>query len=482
VGTVLQDPERVPEDSYLRHVKRGLYAELRERFGDLLRTRTGPHGEESFEAATPTPRQRRLVARCLELLTPWNTACLVPAGFDATTQPLDAFRFSGPDPDHEHAIEVNRMHALIDPGCFERLAAGLRLEPPRERLVLPRPFRSSALGGPGGGADDDRERPPRLGSEDLDQLGTLWSGRGASRRTAPIQRVSVRVDGRERFALETAIGARASASLGVGAELVEVWGTPAGAGADEAAVLLAVRLLGLESLDRGRGEEAAEEWTVPLDRGRELRLALWRRGGLARTGQDSPIELRLDASCVEAAPLAAFGRAIAATLRPAQGALAARWIAASAAALALAIGLVVWRAPGEGTAPSASPAEDRAAGGERTRGTSAAGQVATLQTARRIYLGSLEGADGRTVAGLLRQALAATGRFEPTTDIDAADAALKVELVQDARPGPTSAAVGLSLRLVDERGGVLWSTVERGPSWDAVVTRAIDALRRAASE
>src|SRR6185503_12201908 len=65
IGSVLQDPERVPEDSYLRHVKGSLFDELRSRFGELLRVRTGARGEESFDSAPPSPPQRRLVARCL---------------------------------------------------------------------------------------------------------------------------------------------------------------------------------------------------------------------------------------------------------------------------------------------------------------------------------------------------------------------------------------------------------------------------------
>jgi hypothetical protein len=465
-ATVVQDPERVPEDSYLRHVKRSLVREIEERFGPLLRTQVGARGEESFVTVPPTPMQRLLVARCLELLTPWDTDCPVPSGFDATKHPLLQLRFAGADPDGEHAIEVNRMHSLIHPDCLTNLASGLRLESPAERLRMPRPIRSSDTGG-GDGPAPDRLHPPELGKPGLERLRSAWS-RQPTPRAEPASRVVVSVDGRERLTVDARTGAHASCDLTEAAEVVEVKGSDR-----LGETLLAVHVLRLEPLTRA-ASTAREELRVALGRGRELLVVI-----AASPDGGSGRRLELAASCRATSIVSRLAAAWAGR-RSANGRGSRMRAALTAASVISVLGLAVlvarWQRQDE---PRRQQAEihDAAASGETTRGLPAPERRVTLRTARLLFLDSAGGPDDERVIELLRTELLASGRFATTTDRDAADAALKARaVVEKPAVGTEQPALRLELELVDEGGEVLWSAAQSGSTWQALAATEIRDL------
>ena len=120
---VAQDPERVKDDYYYRSRKRLLIGEMKQRFGDLIRIHRGARGEERFQARDRPERYLDLVKQCLRFFTPWQTPCLVPHGFDPTLESILPFSSQGGV--EEDKVEINRIHAIIEPDCFERLIGGL---------------------------------------------------------------------------------------------------------------------------------------------------------------------------------------------------------------------------------------------------------------------------------------------------------------------------------------------------------------------
>jgi hypothetical protein len=194
---IIQDPERAKDDAYWRARKARLMRELKERFGQLKVVR-GLYGEERFETLEDSTRYLKLVNRCLQMFTPWDTSCPLP-GSGAAPVKIEALTFHGSDPDEEHQIEVARMHAVIHPDCYERLAAGLGLAHPAKRLDIPKFFPTS------GGEDDprsDRHQTAEPTEDELTRMRRELDDQSARRkRSGGANRLRVIVDGVERTVL-----------------------------------------------------------------------------------------------------------------------------------------------------------------------------------------------------------------------------------------------------------------------------------------
>ena len=466
---VVQDPDRVPDDSYVRWIKQNLFREVKERFGAWLRTCRGAHGEEVFETAEPSPHRRQLVRSCLELLTPWDTPCPVPPCFDALSETLKPLRSPGLDPDSEHPIEVSRMHSLIHPACLLRLMKGLRLPEPADRLSIPRIFHSGQASGDGC-PPEDRTRPPALTRQDLEQLRSLWARQDQARKHRVPTHVTLRVDGRERARLALAAGASARFDCEEGCDLLEVHGV-----AGQVEIPLALHLLGPTPL-----EPRPQEATVDLGSGWELVLSLTPELGQAGV----PLRVRVEARCRVSGLASRLDHGWRSFVDP--WAAQRRWVAARAVTLAGLLLLaasffaVPWRAP-EPVAPGESTAAPSAeTGGETTRGPSVGESPVTLATASRLYAGFLSGPEADAVQELLGRALASTDRFQLVATPEAADAAFKgrLEIREPATPADRGRRCRLELQLVDERGRRLWSATVDGPDWKTAVQRAVADLLR----
>jgi hypothetical protein len=131
-------------DEY-RRAKGALMKKLGKRFTTLKTCRT-QHGELRFETLTyETDAQHAtltsLVDSCLRAFTPWSTlqACPVPANYDASRDRLPSdLSGQGRGKVDFNRVEINRCHAFIDPVCDSRLMEALLLQPPMEKLALPR--------------------------------------------------------------------------------------------------------------------------------------------------------------------------------------------------------------------------------------------------------------------------------------------------------------------------------------------------------
>jgi hypothetical protein len=466
-STIVQDPERVPDDSYVRAVKQKLFHDARRRYGGALRTRVAARGEEVFETVEPSTRLQQLVRSCLERLTPWDTGCPVPARFDAFAQTIRPLRFVGRDADAEHPIEVRRMHSLLHPECLRRLTSGLRLDSPDARLSIPRRFFTQAPppqeNDPGG----NRAMPPTIADSDLDELRSLWAHQeDARRRGEPPMRVFIDADGTEQAVLDLLPGASTQFAVDEDALLLEFF-----LSADRSQPPAALYLLGSEPLlgavDRG----------LSVDLGGECRLSLTVTHGFG-VGQPTAIAVRV------ASPrsnLADDGSSEPQDRRH----FSPWWVRAVGPAFAvmLVAALFVMHRFGrelpagpEGPRPEKPVAE---ASPETTRGRLPAARHVTLQSARRFYIGALTAPDAGAAAQRVNQVLRSSGRFQVAPTPDDADAEIRGQLQSSPADALTPGTCRVELQLVGERGAMLWSAQRTEADCDAAIQRAVDDLVRA---
>ncbi len=175
-NAVIGEPERVKDDYYYRSRKAVLMHEMYERFGHLIRACRQRRGEERFESQQGSSELRSLLRECLRLFTPWDTQCSVPRDFDPLKSVIAALTSkSGAD---ENEIEVNRIHAVLHPDCFERLVAAFGYSPPDERMELPRFFMDQS--------DDQspprpRSAPSELSAEELAEINHMLDEQAGER-------------------------------------------------------------------------------------------------------------------------------------------------------------------------------------------------------------------------------------------------------------------------------------------------------------
>jgi hypothetical protein len=176
-NAVIGEPERVKDDYYYRSRKSVLMHEMYQRFGELIRVCRQRRGEERFESQQGSTEQRSLVRECLRLFTPWDTQCTVPRDFDPFKSVIASL--TSRSSDEENRVEVNRIHAVLHPSCFERLVAAFGYGAPEERMELPRFF----------SRQEDDESPPRqrsapedLNAEELAEINDMLAEQARRRR------------------------------------------------------------------------------------------------------------------------------------------------------------------------------------------------------------------------------------------------------------------------------------------------------------
>ncbi len=268
-NAVIGEPERVKDDYYYRSRKGVLMHEMYQRFGQLIRICRQRRGEERFETQQGSTELRSLVKECLRLFTPWDTQCPVPRDFDPLTSVIASL--TSKTSAEENKIEVERIHAILHPNCFERLIAAFRYSAPEERIELPRFFLDQS--------DDQfpprqRSAPADLSAEQLAEINHMLDEQaGRRRRSSPSAVIRIMVDGVERGRLNPAEESSISFALEEDAEIIEVRTTdPYGD------LLLATHLL--TSL-----ESAAVISSIRLEGGQDLSLSIRRRD---REGNGEP--------------------------------------------------------------------------------------------------------------------------------------------------------------------------------------------------
>lgn len=215
---VIQDPDRARENYYYRSQKAYLMGELKERFGEMLRIRKAKHREERFEVQEDSEPFGELVKTCLLRFTPWESKCVLPGSFDPTINTVVPLLFKGTDPDQEHTIELNRIHTLLHPDCFHRLAIALGLDVPDQRLEVPHFFMSNDDRGSLG----QRFHPPSLSEEELHIISDRIEKESSRRKKNSGRLLSILVDGVEGARLDLKRTTSLLVPIEADAELIEV--------------------------------------------------------------------------------------------------------------------------------------------------------------------------------------------------------------------------------------------------------------------
>lgn len=513
-NVVVQDPDRGRDDYYYRSRKAQLMRELKERFGEVLKVCRGQRGEERFHSIERLDEHISLVEKCLRVFTPWNTPCFMAAGFDPFNDVVPQFSFNGDEPDMEHEVEINRMHAVLDPECYKGLVGALSFDQPERRLDVPHFFLSSHAGN-GDGPHAGRDHLAELSKEDVLAISGALDEQAARRSKCGAGLLRVLVDGNEHAQLDVRRNGNVRFSIEEGAEVVEVRTDDGGAD-----LLLAVHLLALDEASNG---QRGRKRSIVLEGGQELSFSVTR-------SKDSVGEAVVDVAYRETSPV----RAASLALRR-LGYLASetfrveRWGGSSVLKPALALAFVILCAagvvfysqsrksapalgeaanqpklvaPAENSPPASSvnppkvvenqkapgpsreqnqrspgqvpnaaappevaklveaaPSESALAEDEATRALRVERIAASLSAVKRIYVESTgDEALRDEVRAAIISALQPGARFAIVTSPDDADAMLKASVRRDRSKGK----VLVIARLVNANGEVIWPVTPRG--------------------
>jgi hypothetical protein len=423
-----------------------------------LRIRRGARGEERFEPVDDPSRFGPLVGDALRTFMPWEPSCPVPARFDPLHDPLPALTSCVAE--REDEIETRRMHAVIHPECWRRLAAALALAPCEERLSLPALSRSSDDERPP--RDDRRREAPTLLPEDLLALDGGLADDARRRRSAFPHALLVKVDGetRVRWDLEASPELRLSVEpeaswLDVvaleGAREVPLASCFLSAAGRPGIVLEGGQRIAIEV----HAASESEPWqvhlrydeTFALRRVRRAAESSWRRLAVLPAPARSPLWAAAAAVAVVAVSVVLLSPP--APLTPTGGETPSSSRSAGVPAVA---------APQLSTpaAPS-TPAEREVAPPprERTRSSDQAASLGSLAQVRVLLL-QVQGDDAAELQAALERALESSGRFTLTTDPERADAALKVSVRGTSTPAGGPSRSVIHARCVAPDGRVLW--------------------------
>ncbi len=269
-NAVIGEPERVKDDYYYRSRKAVLMHEMYQRFGQLIRASRQRRGEERFETQPGSTELRSLVRECLRLFTPWDTQCQVPRDFDPLKSVIAAL--TSKSSAYENEVEVNRIHAVLHPDCFERLVAAFGYSPPAERLEVPRFFLDQSNDQP---PPRQRSAPTELSAEELAEVSHMLADQAERRRRSSSDAIlRILVDGIERGRLNPAEESSITFNAEEDAEIIEVKTTD-----PHGDLLLATYLL--TSFEKDAHDAAIV--SIRLEGGQELSLSIT-RGQIEATG------------------------------------------------------------------------------------------------------------------------------------------------------------------------------------------------------
>jgi hypothetical protein len=255
-----------PANEEYRKVKAVLMARLQARFGSCLRTRQMERGELRFESIDNAEPFVELVERCLGFFTPWSTShtCEALGVFDHnrlqdSKRLAETINRSSLD-----AIETQRSHAFIHPPCFQNLVKKIGIDPPHQRLSVPR-FFLSANEGDDGQLPGPREPIPDLTDQERAAILRNLDKEAVQRRTTQPDHLRILVDGVLRLELDLLSRNSVHCELQEGVRFIEIW-----TAGNEKNTLLETHWIDYSEMNM----PAAAEVPVDLGRGKQLWLRI----------------------------------------------------------------------------------------------------------------------------------------------------------------------------------------------------------------
>jgi hypothetical protein len=273
-NVVVQDPDRVKDDYYYRSRKSRLLQEIKERFDEFVNVCRGSRGEERFQTLNEAGQFVELVAECLTQFSPWRTTCSIQRRYDPTMDEIPAL--SSAHQSEEDKVEINRIHAVVHPNCYELLTTSLKLDPPARRLSVPHfnlPNGKNNMSRPN---DKPRRPAPPLDGDEVAALKRILSEQSARRKATHATLLSIVVDKMERARLDLQTAGTINFAVNDRDELVEVRALD-----DREWILLATHLLGGGSNDTA-GPAKSE---IMLEGGQRLTFKL--SPARSEAGEDS---------------------------------------------------------------------------------------------------------------------------------------------------------------------------------------------------
>jgi hypothetical protein len=256
---------RYPAAEEYRKAKGKLLNQLTARFERFLRVRTGQYGELQFETHEAHEHWFRLVEECLEVFAPWSArkSCLQDGSELRGVASSSSGRAGGPSalPDR---LETNRCHWFMHSTCCGRLVEQLGLDPPRERLAVPR-FLHHDGGDPGSHPASLERRTEPLSDDETRILHERSTAAAARGQAIALLRMKIIAHGRVCASLDPRRDERCRFEIPPGTRLLEIWSDAAHES----------RILATHWIDYGADEHfLAGEYTVGLQGGRQLALSV----------------------------------------------------------------------------------------------------------------------------------------------------------------------------------------------------------------
>lgn len=248
------DSARMKDMGYIGKQRLELLGGISQRFDQMIQTVKTPGGEKQLVMRPPTQSVVNLVDECLRRFTPWDTACIIEAGFDVTDIP--GFYFAGADSDDD-LIEMGRIHTVLEPECFARFVEGLskyvrtlpgenqdqscNYDAAGERLAVPQ-FSNF----PAGPSRGDRFQAPTLTQEDYIRLQRTLEARSRRRKNFNPQQLCIYVDNVLSQSFAARRTNRIQFQLGPAAGVIEVRGQD-----DAGELTLAILLVEYDQIPSG---------------------------------------------------------------------------------------------------------------------------------------------------------------------------------------------------------------------------------------
>jgi hypothetical protein len=167
-----------------------------------------------------------MVDLCLKEFTPWSTlnTCPVANNFGGAELNLPSrLAGNGAGETDLNLIETSRCHAFIDPLCFGRLVRALAIEPPSQRLDLPRFFMENP-----DNPNYSAPQTPKLSAEERKAITDFATTEAERRQKITSTNMAIVIDGQECARLDANGATSRKLAIREGAELIEVWTEEAG--------------------------------------------------------------------------------------------------------------------------------------------------------------------------------------------------------------------------------------------------------------